>query len=89
MKSYQLDVAVRAAAFAFLVTQRQLHGAQLTWSVLAKGFAVLATCRVGRKFRCMESAAAQRPVQRACFMLARPFLLLYPVSDQALAVVAS
>jgi putative restriction endonuclease len=34
----QQDVAVRTAAFAFLVEQRQVHGDQLPWSILAKGF---------------------------------------------------
>jgi putative restriction endonuclease len=34
----QLDIAVRAAAFAFLVRLRQVYGDQLPWSVLARGF---------------------------------------------------
>ena len=32
------DIAVRIAAFAFLVEERQLHGEQLPWTVLTTGF---------------------------------------------------
>lgn len=38
MNPSQLDAAVRTAAFAFLVEQRQVHGEQLPWSILARGF---------------------------------------------------
>lgn len=38
MRAESLDIAVRTAAFAFLIEQRQLHGEQLPWSVLTKGF---------------------------------------------------
>jgi putative restriction endonuclease len=34
----EADVAVRTAAFAFLIEQRQVHGEQLPWSTLTKGF---------------------------------------------------
>ena len=38
MNSGELDVAVRTAAFAFLVEQRQIYGDDLPWSILLTGF---------------------------------------------------